>query len=93
MTHTKGPWICHSGMVWKPDSSEDGIPIARMARDDNRTMPVERDANASLIAASPEMLEALEAIVIDLQFSEIQTHKNLVDLARAAIAKAKGSST
>ena len=58
--HTPGPWIYHSGMVWKPDDSANGIPIARMDRDTPATQPTERDANACLIAASPDLLEALE---------------------------------
>lgn len=60
---TPGPWICHSGMVWKPDPSlEDGIPIARMDRETSHTTPVERDANAKLIACAPEMKELLQKL-------------------------------
>ncbi len=54
---TPAPWVCHSGMVWRADGSEDGIPIARMDRErGNGTMPVERDANARLISAAPGLL-------------------------------------
>ena len=42
MTHTPGPWVYHSGMVWKPDDTEDGYPIARMDRDTDKTVPTER---------------------------------------------------
>ena len=61
--HTPGPWTCHSGMVWfQIDKSEDGIPLAYMDREPgNGTLPVERDANAKLMAAAPGMLAALEA--------------------------------
>jgi hypothetical protein len=65
--HTPGPWTCHSGMVWKdgpnvyPKGNEDGIPIASMCREPNNgTEPVERDANAKLIAAAPELLDAVK---------------------------------
>ena len=57
--YTPGPWICHSGMVWKPDDTGDGTPIARMDRDTDKTAPTERDANARLIAAAPELKAAL----------------------------------
>ncbi len=73
-THTPGPWICHSGMVWKPaktkvdcacDADGDGeIPIARMDREPgNGTTPTERDANARLIAAAPAILGLLKDIL------------------------------
>ena len=44
-------------MVWKPlpDISDD-IPIARMDRETDMTVPTERDANAQLIAAAPKLL-------------------------------------
>lgn len=53
MTHTPTPWVCHSGMVWRPDEDVafhgDGIPIARMDRETPKTQPTERDANAHFI--------------------------------------------
>lgn len=60
--HTRGPWVCHSGMVWKPDGSPDGIPICHMDRDTPKTTPCERDKNAEFIATAPEM----ESILIRL---------------------------
>lgn len=48
-------------------------------------------ANARLICAAPDMLEALEAIVEYADEPALcDDPKVLVDLARAAIAKAKG---
>jgi len=98
-THTPGPWTCHSGMVWKDGpnvfpkgSGEDGIPIAMMCREPNNgTLPVERDANASLIAAAPELLEALNDLV---QAHDVRMGPSAVklriDRARDAIAKVEG---
>jgi hypothetical protein len=60
MEHTKGPWYCSSGMVWA--DSEEQVAIARMARDEPRTMPTERDANARLIAEAPAMLEIVRSL-------------------------------
>lgn len=59
-THTPGPWQVNSGMV----ETATGIPIAWMDRKPNNgTMPVERDQNAKLVAAAPELLEALKAML------------------------------
>lgn len=62
MKHTKGPWKYESGQVERMD----GAVIARMDRSNAATeagiYPTERDANAKLIAAAPELLEALKAM-------------------------------
>ena len=49
-----------------------------------RTVPGRNESNARLIAAAPEMLRALRAIV------EESNDPGAVDCARAAIAKAEG---
>ena len=46
-------------------------------------------ANANLIAAAPELLEALENL-LKVHEGEGGTQHNAADMARAAIAKAKG---
>jgi len=56
--HTDGPWICHSGAVWKG-----ATPIAYMDRETNDTTPVERDRNAKLIAETPELLRLFKRLV------------------------------
>lgn len=43
-------------------------------------------ANARLIAAAPELLEALKVVVDDLMYKD---HARVIDLARAVIAKAE----
>ena len=61
--HTPGPWVVNSGAVF----TEPGAPIANMVRDETATAagiaPCERDKNARLIAAAPELLETLENLV------------------------------
>jgi hypothetical protein len=50
--HTTGPWQVSSGMV----ETVSGVPIAHMDRTaGNGTLPVNRDANAYLIAKAPEL--------------------------------------
>jgi len=51
---TLGKWRVNSGMV----ETETGVPVCYMAREPgNGTLPVERDDNATAIAALPEFIE------------------------------------
>ena len=87
--HTPGPWAIR-------DDNEDGavsivgssqIVLARV-----RTATVEPgDANARLIAAAPELLDALQSMVSQFPEAELRADPDLhasVKRARAAIAKA-----
>ena len=82
--HTPGPWAFKKGAH----------------RIEVRTTPerayafsLPDEANARLIASAPTLLEALEAVLPDLEHY-VATHgpgpDNRLALARAAIAKAKG---
>ncbi len=100
--HTPGPWIletvqtsvgwCHKigPFPWKNGKENHACVYDDYASGHNGTP--ELIANARLIAASPELLEALEA---SLDYIERLTYGGtdglaLIDKARAAIAKAKG---
>lgn len=89
-SHTPGPWVVCSGMVETvptdtPHHEHCGIPIAHMDRTPgNGTLPVERDANARLIAAAPDLLTALEEMVLSSPYHVY------ADRARHAIRKATG---
>jgi hypothetical protein len=95
--HTPGPWTLgkrETGGQWI-DAEGETRPIALAFRN----FPTETDdANARLIAAAPNLLAALEAIVRQAEplYAAIPdspaTHSAhvLMDEARAAIAKAKG---
>ena len=85
--HTPGPWY-HEGTpqpVIASESDPKGRDIALVRLWDGD----EAEANAHLIAAAPEMLEALEAVVANCGHLNWEQEKALID-ARAAIAKAKG---
>lgn len=59
--HTPGPWIFAYGSVYRGDETindENAPRIALMDRNEPTTQPTERDANARLIAAAPDLLEA-----------------------------------
>lgn len=92
--HTKGPWKVKNGAVY----TEKEAPIAKMVRDDSALeagiYPVERDANARLIAAAPEMLEALElaAAYIEEITKDSRNADNgqTIETLNKVIAKAEG---
>ena len=106
--HTDGPWIRRRDIDNSPDIhilAEDGALIATVSAMVSFN-PVTRDseemkANARLIAAAPELLEALEGAEelaegaikllrqLDMETGRIAAECVLRD-ARAAIAKAKG---
>lgn len=110
--HTPGPWKVHrsysSGLMSLALAGElpNYVPIetpfkegafADATSGDSPWEPSEIEANARLIAAAPEMLEALEEFIrfIDLppwaQPNEIACYRAAaVASAEAAIAKAKG---
>lgn len=94
--HTPGPWRINSrGSQVGPRSEEDDqsfgmiIPVAYLEEVD---WPDAHEANARLIAAAPDLLEALDALLIAYCDPGNQggDHDEKVEAARAAIAKAKG---
>ena len=83
--HTTGPWI----YAIPGDSfvaSDNGLICRRPAVSGGGSAPSNWDANARLIAAAPELLEALQ-VMLDAAQHDITTE---CDIARAAIAKAIG---
>ena len=83
--HTTGPWI----YAIPGDSfvaSDNGLICRRPAVSGGGSAPSNWEANARLIAAAPELLEALQ-VMLDAAQHDITTE---CDIARAAIAKAIG---
>jgi hypothetical protein len=89
--HTPGPWFAQ-------ESIRDGWYIC--ARNVEHIVvdshdvggfygAIIKDADARLIAAAPELLEALENL-LKVHEGEGGTQRHAGDIARAAIAKAKG---
>lgn len=91
MKHTPGPWEITRSFDpgYKNISAPKHTALAQVVwcMEDEERSPM-CEANAHLIAAAPELLEALEALVADESKEYIPTR--LWDAARAAIAKAKG---
>jgi hypothetical protein len=92
MTHTPGPWIAENGKVkaggFEYLPTHDGAALT------------EWEANARLIAASPEMLAALKRILPWIPITSAaeggasagSENVRAADDVRAAIAKAEGTS-
>ena len=95
--HTPGPWEVEHGSgygelngwtIWNPNG--DGYALA-VAIGDVVALHPHVEANARLIAASPDLLEALEGLEAYLRDTP---HHNAVAAAHArkVIAKARGAS-
>ena len=95
MSHTPGPWATHKtegngGNI--PDrleivGPEEGRKRSLIASIYGFKLP-EGQANARLIAAAPELYEALESL-IDFLFHE-KKNRQAILRAKAALAKARG---
>lgn len=96
--HTAGPWLVSKnsdGMMIGPKVVASGGLVAAVSYDGAPGgFGAEADSNARLIAAAPELLAAFRQIVIECAESPNSDANRLIvilDLARAAIAKAKGA--
>ena len=95
--HTPGPWKIDfgypRGLPGGISTMNGGRPVTRFNTFARPTSP-EALANARLIAAAPELLEALEWYASDaVSCCEINTHEEFerfTERARAAIARARG---
>lgn len=98
MEHTEAPWDYRFTESFRDPTTDDieiiqsktGECLARYAGNRHRST-----ANARLIAAAPELLEALEKAVADYgkeggPWNVPSEPGSWIEMARAAIAKAKG---
>jgi hypothetical protein len=93
--HTPGPWLRDNLTIYtlRPckwlghDSMENAWTAYVMPNGQHKIPLKELEANARLIAAAPELLEALEWI----ESNPFAHRANMVGVATAAIAKAKGT--
>lgn len=92
MTHTKGPWLIQGTTVYTLCNGENAWQ-AQVSQDGKHKTPVEEvQANANLIAAAPELLEALETLLEASRSSAGPEEKlNAQKLAKGVINKAKGN--
>jgi len=91
--HTPGPWkVEHRGYKYIVSKSRDGYITRDVCRMDGSTMAAfAQEANARLIAAAPELLEALKDALQLLEVYGGDFEEATRNQARAAIAKAEGA--
>lgn len=84
-SHTPGPWTIHDQVDSEGFTiiKGQGLRLAKVTNSE----PDWAEANAHLIAAAPELLEALEAAAVSLSSVGLWEESQH---ARAAIAKAEG---
>ena len=91
--HTLGPWEVSEGYpsdIWHVDMPSRGYSVVVSRAEEDWDMAVEEvQANARLIAAAPDLLDALENMIDACEHWEDQDDPVLV-AARGAIAKAQG---
>lgn len=94
--HTPGPWrLCGAfGMQGLVEPSAGGNPVASVTGYYHHAGQTE--ANARLIAAAPDLLEALQRLIPHAVHMESCSHdddgvRRDIERARAAIAKAEGA--
>lgn len=90
--HTPGPWRIEDKERILSDCPEFRIMCSDGYIAGVDSTRAENAANARLIAAAPELLEALEAIIASADAGNAAILNRLLDQARAAIAKARGES-
>ncbi len=90
--HTEGPWEVLQPCSGATDSDDERLWICAGEKLVARVgfLGREREANAHLIAAAPEMLAALERVVALGSAHPESERGKLVSAARAATAKARG---
>lgn len=84
--YTKGPWVNVGGWVDAKDK-KDGVicSLGAVDRKDETTS----NANANLIAAAPDLMEACEEFVRKCESGEVRSKRSYQQM-KAAISKAKG---
>ncbi len=96
MSHTPGPWITDPEFEHQVVLGRDGRMVADCAIFHKKITAKRCAANAYLVAAAPDLLEALEAAADEVigcgGERRIQLDGVWLTKARAAIAKARGTS-
>jgi hypothetical protein len=94
--HTPGPWVTWKGAygalhVGPAKLDHPGREAAQYAAERGRDLLAQREADAALIAAAPDMLAALEAIAAETTGYDTEDMiATIQGICRAIITKAKG---
>lgn len=93
--HTPGPWTAHLiGYQWEPRIHDDGtgtlLAVVGNAETDYQDARCVWEANADLMAAAPDLLNACASVWAYLADTDDPKLRALADECRTAIAKAEG---
>jgi len=88
MKHTKGPWIItEEGFISQECEETNLIASPHCSKNIDED---EREANAKLIAAAPELLEALKkALPYVSEFPNTKENNQIMELIESTISKAE----
>ena len=95
MKHTKGPWTYRKTISTFTVETVDKIQVGTIKPMQRNVAQINQgtlnaEANAQLIAAAPDLLEALEDVLDDIERGETQWEAiGTIDSIKQAIAKAK----
>jgi len=92
--HTRGPWRYESG-VFNQEVSQTAASGSIMSEDDWYIATIERVggdeiANARLIAAAPDLLEACKGLLAKYDFGDDLPEDHPIVAARAALSRVSG---
>ena len=88
--HTPGPWQSFADDQGHDIIAEDGAHIARVEPVNSLNPAEEQDANGNLLAAAPDLLAALKALLHQCEYMGAPADHPDMAAATAAIAKAEG---
>lgn len=94
--HTRGPWFYDSGAIWSESQLDpENKPYVFRGEEPLAAVMSRNPQDARVIAAAPQMLEALEGALLDLECAYDINGDNMSDSdaavkIRAAIKAAKG---
>ena len=93
-TFTKGPWVVDGNVIRGDHQRNGSVTVAcvlDVAYPYGRRAGGSTQPNARLIAAAPDLYEALKELIdMDVAYQRGQKVSDAVDKARAALAKAEG---
>lgn len=89
--HTPGPWFVNGPWLIQADTPHELPRYVAEIKKPHGVSTNEREANARLIAAAPELLAALEGILYHFvpEQGNLKVEQEMIKSAHAAIAKAK----
>jgi len=96
MKFTPGPWEINGQMIWNPQEKVGNIAhVYCKGVSENKLFDIDEmgQANARLIAAAPDLLEALKRYINIPVIPDMGSEKDLIDtinMSLAAIAAAEG---